>query len=118
MNAHITGNDLKQKGTKINIGDKEYEIAMDFNVICELEEHYGSMDKVEAALSKSKMKDVRFILYAMLKQSDESLTEKQVGHMITVQNMQQIMDALGKAMQSAIPEADDDGKNIKSPQEA
>lgn len=119
MNAHITGSDLKAAApAKLTIGGKEYEITMDFNVLCEMEERYGSMDKAGEALSSGRMKDVRFILYAILSQSDESLTEKQVGHMLTMQNMQEVMNALGKAMKASVPESNGDEKNALNPPEA
>lgn len=117
MNAHITGNDLKQvDGVKLNIAGQEYNLSMDFNVLCEMEERYGTIDKAGEALANGNMKDVRFLLYAMLSQSDETLTEKAVGHMITLQNMQEVMNALGEAMKSANPEKDE--KNAEHPQEA
>lgn len=116
MNAHITGADLKQSGgTKITLGGAEYNLAMDFNVICDLEERYGTFEKAGEALGSGKMKDVRFLLYAMLKQDDESLTEKAVGHMIMLENMQPVIEALGTAMKASTPQADE--KNVKSPQE-
>lgn len=117
MDAHIMGKDLKEnQPTTLLLCGKAYELSMDFNVICEMEDRYGTFEKAGAALSGGKMKDVRFLLYAMLKQSDESLTEKAVGHMINMQNMQEVMNKVGEAMKSSAPQADE--KNGKNPPEA
>lgn len=116
MNAIIAGKELKQgDGVKITLGEKERNLSMDFNVICELENKYGTFEKASNALGGGKMKDVRFLLYAMLKQDDESLTEKAVGHMITLENMQPVIEALGASMKASVPQADE--KNVKNPQE-
>lgn len=117
MNAHITGSDLKQaeSGVTVTLGGREYTLSVDFNVVCELEDHYGTFEKAGDALGEGKMADVRFLLYAILRQTDETLTERKVGKMITIQNMNTVMDALGRAMQAGVPESDE--KNAESPQE-
>lgn len=117
MNAHITGNDLKQaeSGATVILGGKEYSLSVDFNVICELEDHYGSFEKAGDALGKGKMTDVRFLLSAILKQTDGTMTERRVGRLITLQNMNTVMKALARAMQASVPVTDK--KNAESPQE-
>ena len=37
--------DLKNKKTKLKLGDKEFEIAFDFNAIAALDEVYGHFDQ-------------------------------------------------------------------------
>lgn len=125
MNEHITGKELKQSegGTTIILGGKEYIIAMDFNAICDLEEKYGSFDKAIKILESigqdfSKpgvMKNMRFILCTMLRHTDEEMTERKAGKLITTGNMQKIMDALGKAMYGTSTEVED--PKAESPQE-
>lgn len=117
VKAHITGSDLKQaeSGVTVTLGGREYPLSVDFNVVCELEDHYGSFEKAGDALGVGKVADIRFLLYAILKQTDETLTERKVGSLITVRNMKQVMDALGRAMQASVPESD--GKNAESPRE-
>jgi hypothetical protein len=127
MNAHITGNDLRQieSGAKINLGGKEYDVIMDFNAICDLEKEYGNFDNAAEVLDgigkdmskPDAMKNIRFLLYVMLKHTDDDITERQVGKLFNINNMQAIMDALGNAMHSSAPQSDGNEKNVTSPQE-
>jgi hypothetical protein len=119
MNAHITGNDLKQaeSGEKISLGGKEYSLVMDFNAICDIEEKYGSLEKGMDEIGKGKMKDVRFLLAAMLKHDDDEMNERKAGKLITTENMQEIFDALGKAMSGSMPQPNGTEKKAESPQE-
>ena len=48
--------DLKNKKTKLKLGDKEFEIAFDFNAIAELDEVYGDFEKAVKALNGGKGK--------------------------------------------------------------
>lgn len=125
MNEHITGKDLKQSegGKVMTLGGKEYTIVMDFNAICDLEDKYGSFEKANKVLDSigqdfkkpGAMKDIRFLLYVMLRHTDDEITERQVGKLITQDNMQEVMNSLGKAMYGTPTEVDDP-KEI-SPQE-
>lgn len=136
MNAHISGSELRDSssGKTITLGGKNYEMVMDFNAICDLEERYGSFEKAFDAIFKKKekgnkpednevktddisMKDMRFMLCVMLRHTDDDMTERKAGKLITANNMQQIMNALGKAMTGSMPQPEDDEKNAENPQE-
>lgn len=125
MDEHITGKDLKQSegGKVITLGGKKYELAMDFNAICDLEERYGSFEKATKVLDSigqdfkkpGVMKDIRFLLYVMLRHTDDEITERQAGKLITMGNMQEVMDSLGEAMHG---NTEVDGPKEASPQES
>ena len=128
MNAHITGADLKQASGKIiTLGGKDYEIALDMNAICDLEERYGEFEKAMKAIVKKdkdgkehvSMKDMRFVLCTMLRHTDENMTERRAGQLITTDNMQEVMDALGQAMGNAkgAPAEENEAKKEESPRE-
>jgi|GEM_PF-1796974 len=135
MNAHITGNDLKDTaGKTIVLGDgKTYHLTIDMNAMCALEDHYGDFNNAMKVLSslgteekgpdgKSKpkkiMKDIRFMLWAALQHDNDDLTEHEAAKLITLSNMNEVMNALGAAMQAATPESDGDEKNVEDPQKA
>lgn len=135
MNAHITGNDLKEAaGKAIVLGDgNTYHLTIDMNAMCALEDHYGDFNNAMKTLStlgteekgadgkpkpKKVMKDIRFLLWAALQHDNDALTEHEAAKLITLGNMNEIMNALGAAMQAATPEAENDEKNVKNPQEA
>lgn len=103
---------LRNKGTVIKL-DKERRINIDMNALVELEDKYGSIDKAFGALSGSpKMKDIRYILYLSLLHEDEALTENKVGKLINLGNLSTVIEALGGAMTSSLPESTgEDAKN-------
>lgn len=118
----MTGKELKgTNGAKIELGGKEYEIALDFNAICDMEEKYGSFQKAAQVLDgigsnfdkPGAMKEIRFILCVMLRHTDEKMTEREAGRLMTLTDMQKIMNSLGEAMK----QPDDGTKNVESPQE-
>jgi hypothetical protein len=119
MNAHIIGNDLKQveSGEKISLGGKEYGLVMDFNAICDIEEKFGSLEKGMKEIEKGMMKDIRFLLAAMLKHDDDEMDDRKAGRLITTENMQKIFDALGKAMSGSMPQPNGTEKKAEGPQE-
>ena len=118
----MNGNDLRNntKAKTITLGGKEYEIALDFNAICDLEERFGNFNEVAKVLDNisdfskpDTMKSIRFLLYVMLRHADEKITEHEAGRLMTFNEMQKIYDALGQAMNASIG---GDGKNAESPQ--
>lgn len=97
--------DAKAKTTKITLNDGvEREIRFTLNAMAEMEERYGSVDAAFEALESNSIKAVRFVLWAGLMHSDENLTEKQVGNLIDIQLMNDIMDTMSEAMQTDLPE--------------
>ncbi len=142
MNAHITGSNLKDaQGKAITLADgKTYHLVFDMNAMCAMEDRYGSLESAMDAITgtgteekgpdekpkpekdlngkpkpEKVMKDIRFMLWAALQHDNEKLTEYEAGRLITLSNMNQVMDALNAAMQVSVPEADE--KNVKNPQE-
>lgn len=105
--------DAKVKGTPITLCDGvQRELKFTLNALAEMEDHYGSVDKAFEALDKGSIKAVRFVLWAGLIHSDESLTERQVGNLIDVQCMEDIMTQLNSAFDSAMPDKDGKANNL------
>jgi hypothetical protein len=99
-------NDIKTKGAKIML-DKERTVIFDLNSLVEIEDKFDAgiddvMEKLENKDSK-KMATLRFLLWVGLIHEDESLTEKQVGSLITMENMGEIFGALVGAFTSSMP---------------
>lgn len=96
--------DVKSKPVKITLTDgKERTLRFTLNAMAELEERYGSVEAAFEALDKGSIKAVRFILWAGLMHEDESLTEQQVGNLIDIQYMQQLMETVGAAFDNDMP---------------
>ena len=102
--------------------DKERTLLLDFNAFAELDEKYGSIEAAMEAL-KPKGKDgisikaLRAFLWAGLVHEDENLTEKQVGVLMGMANLDEIAKAMNEALNSSLPEDDGKGKNEVTPAE-
>lgn len=96
--------DVKSNITKIKLLDGvERTIKFDLNAMAELEDKYGSVDAAFEMLDKNSIKALRFILWAGLVHEDESLTERQVGSLIDMKYMQELMETLGGAFEADLP---------------
>lgn len=99
----MEGTDIKQVGVSVTL-DKERHLIFDLNSFCDLEDKYGSIDKAMDKITKGSMKDIRFMLYLGLLNDDETLDEKKVGKLITLDKISDIVKALGTAVQISAPE--------------
>lgn len=97
-------NDIKSKAVKITLADGvERNIKYTLNAMAELEDKYGSVDEAFAQLDKNSIKAVRCVLWAGLIHEDPELTEQQVGNLIDIQCMQNLMKTLNTALDSDMP---------------
>lgn len=104
--------DVKAKVVKITLSDGvERTIRFTLNALAELEDRYGSVDEAFAQLDKNSIKAVRFILWAGLMSDDPDLTEQQVGNLIDVRYLQDLMEDLGSALDQDLPQAEGTAEN-------
>jgi len=99
--------ELKNKGIKFKLGDKEYELKLDMNTFCELEEVYGDLNKAFDDLQSMKLKAVRALIYAAVKVVDEEITLKTVGEQLGLNDLERLGTAINGALSKAMPEAED-----------
>ena len=97
--------DVKSKAIKITLTDGvERTITFTLNAMAELEDRYGSVEEAFKQLDNNSIKAVRCILWAGLIHEDPDLTEQQVGNLIDIQYMQELMASLGEAFDADMPE--------------
>lgn len=97
--------DVKSKAVKITLTDGvERTIKFTLNAMAELEDRYGSVEEAFRQLDNNSIKAVRCILWAGLIHEDPDLTEQQVGNLIDIQYMQELMASLGEAFDADMPE--------------
>ena len=89
----------------------EREVRFTLNAMAELEDRYGSVDAAMAALDANSFKAVRCALWAGLLYGDDSLTEKQVGDLIDIGCLGDIMNTLSEAMSEDMPAQDNAPEN-------
>lgn len=106
----ITGKDLQVQTTKIELKGRTYEMNFDLNAMAELEDIFGTLQIAIAELKKKKLKAVRSFLYAVLKSTDETLTEFEVGKLIDMNNFTTIEKAITKLINNAFEEDENDDK--------
>ena len=101
--------ELKNKGIKIELENKEYELRLDMNVLAELEDVYGDVYTALADLEKMKIKAFRAFVYSIIKADteDESLTLKKVGRMLSIDKMMELQGKIGEILSNGLPEVKD-----------
>lgn len=113
----VTGKDLQTQSTTIELKGKKYDMNFDLNAMAELEDIFGSLQIAIAELKKKKLKAVRSFLYAVLKSTDESLTEFEVGRLIDMNNFTTIERAITKLINNAFEEGEEDEKEASTKNE-
>lgn len=101
--------DVKSKAVKITLLDGvERTIKLTLNAMAELEDRYGSVEKAFNELEeKNSVKALRCILWAGFLEDEPEITEKQVGSLIDIAYMNELMETLGKALEQDMPPVTD-----------
>lgn len=110
--------DVKPKKRFVDLGDGvEREVTFSLNAMAELEEKYGSIDAAFNKVKGGSIAAVRFLLWTIMHDNDEQLTERQVGSMIRLDNMNEIMETLMTALEDQMPEgvSVEDDPNANTP---
>jgi len=100
---------VKPKIVEIEL-DRVRHLVFDLNAFAEMEEKLGSIEEALTELAKGRLKSLRTILWSGLLHEDEELTEKQVGSMIGLANLQDVANKLNESISSALPDVDEKGK--------
>lgn len=96
--------DVKPAVKTITLSDGiEREIKFTLNAMAELEDRYGSVQAAFEKLDEGSIKAARFILWAGLLHNDEGLTEMQVGNLIDIKCLNNLMESMADAMQEDNP---------------
>ena len=96
--------EIKTRVKSITLSDGvERQIKFDLNAMAELEDKYGSVEAAFNALEKNSIKAIRSVLWAGLLHSDPTLTEQQVGSLIDLDSMGDIMEQLGESLTDSMP---------------
>ncbi len=103
----MKASELKNKGIKFMLGDKEHELKFNMNTFCEIEEIYGDLNKFFDDLQDMKIKAIRALIYAAVKVDDEDATLKSVGDKLSIQDLERLGSAINEALSQAMPEANE-----------
>lgn len=99
---------MKDEGTKVTLKGKEFEVRFDLNALCVMQEKFGDITEAFNGLDKSDFKKIRSLLHVGLANGEhEEITEKEVGALIDMQNIGEVVDSLTKAFSDSMPEAEE-----------
>ena len=90
-------------------------MLFDLNAFAELEDKFGSLDQAFQKMQQGSVKATRTLLWAGLLHEDENLTERQVGAMISLTNVERIMEQITEALTAALPEDTEATGNAVTP---
>jgi len=110
--------DVKRKAIKIVLSDGvERELKFTLNAMAELEDIYGEAQKAFDLLEKNSFKALRCILWAgFLHIDEENLTEKQVGNLIDMAYISELIERLNSVFESDMPSEDEEnGESLNHP---
>lgn len=99
--------ELRNKGIKFTLGNKEYELKFNMNTFCELEEIYGDINKAFEDLQLMKIKAIRALLYAAIKVEDNSATLKSVGDLLQLSDLERLGTVINEALSESMPEIEE-----------
>lgn len=88
----------------MELNGKEFYLLFSLNALDEMQERFGGYDNLDKAFDKNNsdmIKDMRWLLTLIinegLEEGEQPLTEKQVGKLIHIGNLNQIKDAIFSA---------------------
>lgn len=99
----------KRKGVPIELGGETRHLRFDLNAFAELEDHYGDIEQAMNALEKGSIRALRMILWAGLihenmdENGNPTLSIKEVGSWIDINDLKSLSGTLGEAMREALP---------------
>jgi hypothetical protein len=99
--------ELKNKGIQFTLGNKEYELKFNMNTFCELEDVYGDINKAFEDLQNMKIKSIRALIYSAIKVQDETVTLKDVGDMLELNDLERLGTVINEALGDSMPEIEE-----------
>ncbi|MBV1817171.1 hypothetical protein HF847_00350 [Clostridium cochlearium] len=103
----MKASELKNKGVKITLGNKEYNLKFNMNTFCELEEVYGDINKAFEDLQLMKVKAIRALIYSAIKVEDEKATLKSVGDLLSLKDLENLGILINEALSNSMPEIEE-----------
>lgn len=105
-----TGQVMKDEGVKITL-DRERILKFDLNALCILQDKFDDLTQAFEGIQGRDFKVIRTLVFAVLAhEEDDSFTEKDAGALVTIHNITEVADALGKALTASMPESIEEGK--------
>ena len=102
---------MRDKGIEVELQGKLFEVKFDLNALCNLQDKFGDISKAFENLDMTDLKKVRSLLHIGLANGENAeITELEVGALIDMQNINDVVDALTQGISAAMPSTDEEGK--------
>lgn len=95
---------IKDGKTLVELNGRKYSLLFSLNALDEMQDRFGGYDKLDKAFDKNNpdmIKDLRWLLTLIinegLEDDEQMFTEKQIGKMIHLGNLNQIKNAIFNA---------------------
>lgn len=94
---------IKRQPVYIELGGEQKQLKYTLNSFAEMEDRYGSVDEALKAMEKGSIKAVRFMLWVGLIHADDTITEKQVGALIELNDLNELSEKMNQTMNLDLP---------------
>lgn len=92
--------------------DRPRKLLVNFNALALLEDRTGRSVMQRESWASMKLSDVRLMLFAALQTDDPTITEKQVGRMLNMGNLQYVVQQITQAWVKGMQGEDDDAQAV------
>ncbi|MDD2585486.1 MAG: hypothetical protein PHT79_06635 [Syntrophomonadaceae bacterium] len=100
----ISNGEEKKTLKEVNIKlDRERTLKLDLNAFCLLEQRFENIDRALKELERGSMQAIRTLLWTALAHEDPLLTEEEAGKLVTIENIEEVVGAIAKALGEAKP---------------
>ena len=101
----------------IDLGDGvEREIEFSLNAMADLEDKYGTVENAFNKMQENNIAAIRFLLWALLNNGEQEISEREIGRIINLRNLDSLMSAVMDYMEEAMPGFSADvAKNLTTP---
>ena len=101
----------------IDLGDGvEREIEFSLNAMADLEEKYGTIENAFNKVQDNNISSIRFLLWCLLNNGEQEISEREVGRLINMRNLNDLMNSVMDYMEEAMPGIQEmAAKNLETP---
>ncbi len=101
----------------IDLGDGvERDIEFSLNAMADLEDKYGTVEEAFNKIQDNNISAIRFLLWCLLNNGEQEITEREVGKLINIRNLDELMTAVMDYMEEAMPNVVElQSKNLEAP---
>lgn len=88
----------------IDLGDGvERDIEFSLNAMADLEDKYGTIENAFKKIQEDNISAIRFLLWCLLNNGEQEISEREIGRLINLRNLNDLMSSVMDYMEEAMP---------------